>query len=208
MRADFRDELKEAALMSVPRFLMATGILMLVVVGLYATHVAGAPRAQAANTHPPSANVNLTVVTGLGRTGDWPAFVPSAITVPAHATVTFTVTNLDNATALPAQFARVKGTVGDTATVAAINPKAPNVLGQARVITSLDPNTQVGHTFTILALGLNVPIASQSVETFVIHTGAPGVYTWRCYDPCGMGSSGWEGPMGAAGYMSGTMTVG
>lgn len=208
MSAELKDQLKEAALRAVPRFLMATGILMLAVVGVYTTHVAGAPHAQAATTDRPAATVDLTIVTGLGRTGDWPAFVPSAIRVPAHATVKFTVTNLDDATAVPAQFGMVRGTVGNTATVAAINPKAPNVVGQARVITSLDPNTQVGHTFTILSLGINVPIASQSVETFVIHTGAPGVYKWRCFDPCGMGLSGWAGPMGAAGYMSGTLTVG
>lgn len=64
-----------------------------------------------------------------------------------------------------------------------------------------DPRIRAG------ALGINGPIAANARTTFVLHTGAPGTYTWRCLDPCGTGPSGWGGPMSTPGYMEGTLTV-
>jgi hypothetical protein len=44
--------------------------------------------------------------------------------------------------------------------------------------------------------------------TFTIHTGAPGSFSWRCYDPCGDGTTGWGTAMAAVrGYMEGTLTI-
>jgi hypothetical protein len=166
----------------------------------------------AAAVAPRVAHVNLTIVTGRGPKGDWPAFVPADFTMPANATVVFTIVDLDDATALPATYAKVSGTVGNTIQVAPIDPASPNSAGAAKTVSALDPTIEVGHTFTIPGLGINVPVAAHSVETFTIHTAATdpctgGACMWHCYDPCGSGPSGWTGPMAAAGFMGGTVTV-
>ena len=159
-----------------------------------------------------SVSLNLTIVTGdmTGKT-EWPAYIPSDFSLPANATVTVTITNFDNATPLAKgaeSYAKASGIVGDTFTVTPIKSGEPNgAAGPSTTLAALDP-AQVSHTFTIAALGINVPIAPKSRETFVIHTGAPGTYAWRCFDPCGMGSSGWGSAMAAKrGYMSGTLTI-
>lgn len=178
-------------------------------VAVSAPSTAPAPGAAPAGA---SLSLNLTIVTGdmTGKT-EWPAYIPSDFSLPANATVTVTITNFDNATPLPKgaeSYARASGIVGGTFTVTPIKSGEPNgAAGPTTTMAALNP-TQVSHTLTIAALGINVPIAPKSRETFVIHTGAPGTYAWRCFDPCGMGSSGWGSAMAAKrGYMSGTLTV-
>ena len=169
------------------------------------------PRARRDRCAP--ARLSLTIVTGdmIGHT-EFPAFIPSDFTLPANSTVIVTITNFDDATALPKgqeSYASVQGTTDGTFRVQPINPKDPNGnKGQARTATSLNPTTGVSHTFTIKALGVNVPIAPMSRTTFVIKTGAPGTYVWHCYDPCGDGPDGWGTAMAAMqGFMEGTVTV-
>ncbi len=164
-------------------------------------------------THSASpATLNLAVVTGkmMGNGALGPAYVPSNFTVPAHSTVTVTVTDFDTATPLTGAlkaFAKVKGTVGGVMRVQRIDPQAPNTtIGPVQTMSYLAP-ALVAHTLTIPRLGINVPMAGQSRITFVIHTGNPGTYQWQCLDPCGSGSSGMGAPMGLQGYMAGTMTV-
>lgn len=160
----------------------------------------------------PTTYASLTIVTGdMTGKADWPAYIPSAITLPAYSTVVVTITNFDDATPLPKGseiYAQVSGTVGNSMAVTPIDAKNPNSSsGPTQQLTSLDPN-QVSHTFTSPALGINVPVAPHSRVTFTIKTGAPGSFTWRCFDPCGTGSTGWTGPMSAqASYMQGTITV-
>jgi hypothetical protein len=176
---------------------------------------AAAPEAQAAAYTPAAArtaSLDLTIVTGdmIGKK-DFPAYVPSDFSLPANATVTVTVTNFDDATALTGGavvYAKAQGLVGGTFTVTPIDPKAPNAsAGPTRTLSALDP-TAVSHTFTIPTLGINVPIAAHSRVTFTIHTGAPGTYAWRCMDPCGGGPVGWGTAMAAqSGYMEGSLTV-
>lgn len=157
-------------------------------------------------------HLDLTIVTGdmIGHT-EFPAYVPSDFTLPANSTVVITVTNFDNATPLPKgseQYADVTGTVGGTMTTTPIVAAYPNrVGGPAATLSKLDPNA-VSHTFTIAALGINVPIPAMSRTTFTIHTGAPGTFSWRCMDPCGAGATGWGTAMSAKqGFMEGTLTV-
>lgn len=135
-----------------------------------------------------------------------PAYLPSDFTVPANTTVTITVTNFDDATALPAQYATATGIIGKL-TIQPLDPADPNATAASTTAASLDPDTGVSHTFTIPTIGLNVPIAPKAKTTFTIHTGKAGKYTWHCMDPCGTGASGWGGAMDAKGYMTGTMTV-
>ncbi len=159
-----------------------------------------------------TARLDLTIVTGdmIGHT-EYPAYVPSDFTLPANSTVVVTITNFDDATPLPKGsevYAKVSGTVGGTATVTPFKAADPNsATGPAQTITSLDPNT-VSHTFTVPGLGINVPIAPHARETFTIHTGAPGSFAWRCFDPCGASPMGWGTAMAAKrGFMEGTLTV-
>lgn len=67
------------------------------------------------------------------------------------------------------------------------------------------PGRALAHTFSVPALGINVPVAPHSVETFTIRTGAPGVYVWRCLAPCT--DDGPAGPMAERGYMAGRLIV-
>ena len=137
-----------------------------------------------------------------------PAYVPSAMTLPANTDVTVTITNFDGATALPSgseQYAKATGIKGSL-TIEAIDTVHPNATGAVTTATSLDPATGMSHTFTIAKLGLNVPLAPQSSTTFTFHTGAAGVYDWRCMDPCGSGPAGWGAAMSNDGFMQGKVT--
>lgn len=156
--------------------------------------------------------LDLTIVTGgmIGHT-EFPAYVPSDFSLPANSTVVVTITNFDDATPLAKgteNFAKVSGTVGGTMTTTPIKAAYPNgSAGTSQTLAALDP-AAVAHTFTIAALGINVPIPAMSRTTFTIHTGAPGTYAWRCMDPCGAGATGWGTAMSAMrGFMEGTLTV-
>jgi len=139
-----------------------------------------------------------------------PAYMPSNLVLPANSLVSITVVNFDDATALPAgseQFAAAKGVRGPLQ-IQALDPANPNdTSGAVTTATSLDPAKGVSHTFTITALGINVPIAPKSRVTFTIHTGKAGTYTWQCYDPCGGDPDGWGGAMADTGFMRGTLSV-
>lgn len=166
----------------------------------------------ASSTNRPPVHLFLTIVTGdMTGKAEYPAYIPSDFSLPANSTVVVTVTNFDDATALPkatAQYAKASGIVGGTFTVTPIKPGDPNgAAGPTTTASSLDP-AQVSHTFTVPGLGINVPIAPHARVTFTIRTGAPGSFAWRCYDPCGNGPAGWGTAMAAQrGYMEGTLTV-
>lgn len=157
--------------------------------------------------------VSLAIVTGdmIGKT-EYPAFVPSDVSLPANSTVTVTITNFDDATPLPKgaeQFAAVSGTVGDVVTVTPIDLKDPNGSGGPTSIVAKLALADVSHTFTVPGLGLNVPIPAHSRTTFTFQTHGAGSYAWHCMDPCGAGPTGWGTAMAArSGYMQGTLTIG
>lgn len=167
-------------------------------------------RTTAASSNASIVHENLTIVTGdmIGKT-EFPAYVPSAIDLPANSTVVITITNFDDATALPKgseQYARASGILGPVV-VQPIDPTNPNgAKGRPYTTTALSP-ADVSHTFTVAGLGINVPIAAHARVSFTIRTGAAGTYTFRCYDPCGNGPAGWGSAMAAPGYMEGTITV-
>lgn len=172
------------------------------------THAAAAKTVTVAAKQP--LHEQLVIATGdmLG-TDDLPAYVPSALTLPADTDVTITVVNFDDPTALAAgaeQFAVATGVIGKVS-VQALDPKDPNADAPATLVNSMDPQNGVSHTFTIAKLGINVPIAPMSKTTFTIHTGKAGTYEWQCMDPCGSGDSGWGGAMSTTGFMRGTLTI-
>lgn len=136
-----------------------------------------------------------------GMQKDWPAYSPNNLVVPANSLVTVTLHDYDlGDTPLPnsTPFATVQGTVGSVAYLNGVP------------YTSLAPD-KVAHTFTIQQLHVNVPLPGDGKEsdsiTFTFHTGKAGTYMFQCFDPCGTGSSGWEGPMMTKGYMMGMLTV-
>ncbi len=153
---------------------------------------------------------DITIVTGdmIGKT-EYPAYVPSQLTLPAHSLVLVTITNFDDATPLPKGsegYAKASGILGDI-TVQPIDTTNPNgSKGKPYTRTSMNPN-DVSHTFTIPALGINVPVTAHARVSFLIRTGDAGTYQFRCFDPCGAGSSGWGTAMATKDYMEGTLTV-
>ncbi|MBX5466152.1 MAG: hypothetical protein K6U14_01475 [Firmicutes bacterium] len=146
---------------------------------------------------------HLTIVTGkmIHKPG-WPQFQPSTFTVPKGATVRLVITSYDDGTApLPANspFLKVQGLVTPDETV------------NGQPVSAVAPD-QVAHTFTIPALGVNVPIPAAPTGKTVTVTAEfvaqkAGTFTWQCEAPCGTGASGWGGPMITPGYMTGTVTV-
>ena len=154
----------------------------------------------------PSTQVALDImpVRPGGPAEGYAAYLPStALRVPAHSTITVTIRNFDlepavMSAALP--YTTVQGTVGGVA------------YADGRIYTALD-RTAVAHTFTVPQLGLNVPIPDRAasgrpdvVVTFRFRTSSPGTFAWQCFDPCGNGPDGMDGPMTELDYMRGSLT--
>jgi heme/copper-type cytochrome/quinol oxidase subunit 2 len=197
------------ALITAP-FVLLVGLVLYVDYGTATSSAATAPARAARATAHTIPTFDLTVVTDdqTGKDGDI-AYIPSALTLPAHSTVRIRITNFDDATAQkPVKFAHVWGTVGNTIQVQRMMAvSTPNALSAARTVHALPAATEVSHTFTSAGLHFNVPILPAGVTTFILKTGAPGHYTWQCMNPCGSGKTGWGGAMSKQGYMSGTITV-
>jgi heme/copper-type cytochrome/quinol oxidase subunit 2 len=137
--------------------------------------------------------------------------------VPAGTRVDMTILGYDGCT--PARnpyFGLVTGTIGNIALVDGKPVKQLNSWS----------GCNVGHTFSIPGINLNVPMDTPAVTaelcstspctsgphktmqfSFMTPSGA-GVYFWQCRIPCGGGfDTGFGGPMQTFGYMTGNMTV-
>jgi hypothetical protein len=140
--------------------------------------------------------------------------------VPASTKVNVTILGYDGCTPLRNPvWGQVTGTIGG---VEYVNGTPMSVLNSWS-------GCNVQHTFTMPALGINVPIASPTtlnennnlcgtspctsgpheVVTFSFMTpNVGGTFRWQCIIPCGLGYlDGNGGPMGTPGYMSGQMEV-
>jgi hypothetical protein len=140
--------------------------------------------------------------------------------VPANTRVNMTIIEYDGCTPLRnPNWGQVTGTIGGVEYVNGTPTSLLNSWAQC----------SVGHTFTMPALGINVPLASpeslkanqnlcstspctsgpRDVVTFSFRTpDAGGTFRWQCIIPCGLGFlDGNGGPMGTPGYMSGQMEV-
>jgi hypothetical protein len=129
----------------------------------------------------------------------WPAMAPSDITFAKGDTVVLTIKEYDDApTALVA--GSPYGTVaGGTMTVD----------GVAATTVS---NANIAHTFTIAALGINVPLTKApadgvSTTVFTFKVDKAGSYVWSCMTPCGGGADGMTGSMATKGWMKGNVIV-
>ena len=147
----------------------------------------------------------LTLV--INVSGPQPKYVANGgssadIRLPANTLVSVTLRSYDNGVSVPtAIYGKVSGTVGGT------------ILLAGKAVRAV-PLKTIAHTFTIPALGLNVPVpavkgsAKYVQETFEFKTAKAGTYAWQFYAPCGTGASGWGGPMVTPGQMMGQVTVG
>ena len=137
--------------------------------------------------------------------------------LPANSVIDMTILQYDSGSPLRNQeWGQVQGTIGGTATLNGTSYSAYNS----------NTGTGVGHTFTVPALGLSVPLigvnSSDSVcgsapcmtssphnsITFSFKTPGPGSYSWQCFVPCGLGYLfGNGGPMSTLNYMGGQLEV-
>ena len=137
--------------------------------------------------------------------------------VPAGSQVDMTILGYDGCTPLRNPFfGKVTGTIGNVA------------YENGKPITQLNSwsGCNVGHTFSIPGIDLNVPMGTPSltanlcgtspctsgpkqVMTFSFMTPKKtGDYFWQCRVPCGGGFiDGFGGPMQTLGYMTGNMVV-
>lgn len=157
------------------------------------------------STTPDGVLLDILPVRPGGPAENYAAYTPSTmVSAPADSLVSVTIRNFDlDATPLPAgsPYVRVQGTVGGVA-------YADGVAYSSLALMN------VAHTFTVPALGLNVPIPGHSstrkryvTVTFQMRTGKAGAYAWRCFAPCGDGPDGQAGAMADDLYMRGTLVV-
>lgn len=140
----------------------------------------------------PVTYVNLTIV--LNGSNGWPQYEPANVTVPAGIAVV-TITDHDDVVSWPGCDCTVRGTLGSTEL---LNNSTVHVV----------PSTNVAHTFTIPALGLNVLSPGNATVQFRADFQGLGTFTWFCLAPCGAGGDPYAtGPMGVPGYMTGHLTV-
>jgi hypothetical protein len=137
--------------------------------------------------------------------------------VPAGSRIDMTILGYDGCTPLRNPlFGKVTGTIGQ---VEYVNGKPVSVINSWS-------GCNVGHTFSIPGINLNVPMASPGLtanlcgaspctsgpkETMTFSFMSPkttGVYFWQCRVPCGGGFiDGFGGPMQTIGFMTGNMEV-
>jgi hypothetical protein len=137
--------------------------------------------------------------------------------VPAGSKIDMTIYGYDGCTPLRnPYFGKVTGTIGQ---VAYVNGKPVSQINSWS-------GCNVGHTFSIPGINLNVPMASPGLtaslcgtspctsgphETMTFSFMSPqksGDYFWQCRVPCGGGFiDGFGGPMQTIGFMTGNMEV-
>lgn len=138
--------------------------------------------------------------------------------LPAHTRINMTIDQYDGGTPLRNPlWGLVKGVVGNAYTL--------NGTRKVSLLVSNATTTLIGHTFTVPAMGVSVPLygvpssnlcavapctfkSPHEVIKFSFYTTHPGQYRWQCFIPCGAGYvDGNGGPMATLGYMAGFLKV-
>jgi hypothetical protein len=147
---------------------------------------------------------------------DWVSYLPTTtLKVPANSVVTVVIDQEDGASGLRNPYwAKAQGIVGGTFHMDYFDDQGNPQSGD---FTKLDDASTLGHSFGIPDLGVFVPLlgisdaapaGSKNVITFSFRTGAPGIFHWQCFVPCGAGTIyGNGGPMQTLGYMGGFLVV-
>ncbi len=211
-------------------FVIAVGLIIWVLMGLLTP---GTPEGVVnyVGSSAPGQPVNLTLQTvgtiGFGDHPTWVSYLArtpqgewvhdTTWQLPADTLINVTIYQYDSGGPLRNQeFGQVTGTVGNYETVNGKTIRAFNSYSGAGV----------GHTFTVPALGINVPLIANSASTLcgfapchvssahqLIHfsfktPARTGEYHWQCFIPCGLGYLyGNGGPMSTQGFMGGFLDV-
>lgn len=213
------------------------GVLLAVAIGLVVyTAMAflrsSPPTVDFASNHRAGQPVDLTIQTvGTIGFGTHPSYVSYLVRapdgkwvhttlwdLPAHTRVNVTDLQYDTGSPLRNQFfGSVTGTIGGSMTLN----------GHTVSLINSNAGNGVGHTFTVMNLGINVPLYGvnsnaknicgaapctpnyiHNVIRFSFVTPGPGQYPWQCNIPCGLGFLyGTGGPMQSIGYMVGFLKV-
>jgi len=207
---------------------LAVAALTALVAGFIAGFVLKFPSTLAAEPSKtgPGVTIHLEVVGAVGsaitypRPDDphpnWVGYLPTTmLEAPANSVVTMVIDQEDSASGLRNPYwALAQGTLGGTFHMKYFDDQGQPQEGD---FTKLDDASTPAHTFAIPDLGVFVPLlgvnaaapaGSVNVITFSFRTGAPGVFHWQCFVPCGSGTIyGNGGPMQTLGYMGGFLTV-
>lgn len=189
------------------------------------------PTVDLAENHKAGQPVHLTLQTvgsiGHGIHPQWVSYLVKAPdgkwvhstlwNLPAHTKIDVTIYQFDSGSPLRnQQLGQVTGTLTGSM----------DVNGKAETVVNSNAGAGVGHTFTVPALGLNIPLPGVSgnnvcgaapcstakwphnTVTFSFTTPKPGQYRWQCFVPCGLSYLyGNGGPMQTIGYMGGFLKV-
>ena len=190
------------------------------------------PTVDFASGHQAGQPVNMTIQTvgsiGFGPHPTWVSYLTkepdgqwshtTLWDLPAHTKVNVTIDEYDSGSPLRnQQIGRVTGTDGGSVVVN----------GQTKSVINSNAGNGVAHTFSVPALGINVPLygvngsaknfcnsapcdtsEAHNVITFSFTTPGVGQYHWQCFVPCGLGFLyGNGGPMQTIGYMGGFLKV-
>lgn len=177
-----------------PATIVGVGILVGLgtLAGIFLWTATGGSVASSAQGATGPSYLNLTIV--IDPTTGAPKYTPANFTVP-RGEVIVTIVDTDSGDNWSACQCNVSGTVGNTETV------------NGTTVSSV-PSSDVAHTFTVPALGINVLSPGGTTVTFTVDFATAGSYTWMCLVPCGQGADGYTTPpMGDVGFMTGTLTV-
>ncbi len=218
-RAGLRPVLVAAALVSIVAGLVVSVFAVAgVVYGVRAVADQLRPGRSAAPSYPPE-TVSMKILT---NSAFGPRYTNPDWTVHKGQVVTLRITNFDNGAAplmgFQVAYDNVEGTLGAgqgcSSTAHGPGARCTEVSTETvggRAVTHV-PAAELSHTFTIPALGLNLPLPlapSAKGITVVARFVATrtGTFTWQCYAPCGSGQSGMGGAMSVPGWMEGKVTV-
>ena len=139
----------------------------------------------------------------LAGSGEQPRLTNSAWTVHKGQTVTIKIVSFDDGAApLMGKYMKYTKVMGTA--------NGKEVAGGKTINNVSDIN--VSHTFTIVGLGFNMPIAAAPTGKSIVVTATftptkTGTFTWNCFAPCGTGTVGMNGTMKATGWMMGQVKV-
>jgi hypothetical protein len=188
------------------------------------------PSIAAASTSSGSANLTLQTVgaIGFGPHPTWVSYLAeengrwvhaTIFKLPANSLIHVTVYEYDSQGPLRNELlGRVTG----------VNGGVEYIDGHPLSVANANGTTAPGHTFTVPALGINIPLVGPPAKddnnlcaaapcqpssphttiTFSFRTHGTGTFRWQCFVPCGLSFlDGNGGPMATLGYMGGFLEV-
>ena len=164
--------------------------------------VSGGAASAAAPSH--VTEVMQILTTGkLAGSGEQPKITNSSWTVHKGQTVTVKIVSFDDGSApLMGKYMKYAKVMGTTNGKELVDGNAVNNVS----------DINVSHGFTIVKLGVNMPIpvaptGKSIVVTATFKATKTGTFVWNCFAPCGTGTTGMAGAMKTSDWMTGKVTV-